>query len=172
MKFVWIALILVGATIGSFILWRQRHQAAEASPGTTRSWLTVEKTYEGFPLMLRRPAKQDTDSLRPLYPTLAVVTHEFTKRKPNGLPEPDYNESLFDMDCELVEAFDVGGMGVPALVETFGGKRHYYFYVSATADAPAAFSAVAQRYPAERLSWTVRPDPKWGFIEKYATEHF
>ena len=114
MKFVWIALILVGAAIGSFIFWRQRHQATEASHISTLSWLTTEKTYEGFPLMLRRPVNLDTDSLRPLYPTLAVVTHEFTKRRPNGLPEPDYNESLFDMDCALVEAFDVGCMGVPA----------------------------------------------------------
>lgn len=165
-------MILVGAAIGSFIFWRQRHQVTEASHISTLSWLTTEKIYEGFPLMLRRPVNLDTDSLRPLYPTLAVVTHEFTKRRPNGLPEPDYNESLFDMDCALVEAFDVGSIGVPALVETFGGKRHYYFYVSFTADVPTTISAVAQRYPTERLSWTVRPDPKWGFIEKYATEHF
>ena len=62
-------------TIGTFLLWRQRHQAAEVSPGSALSWLTAEKTYEGFPLMLRRP-KLDTDSLRPLYPTLAVVTNK------------------------------------------------------------------------------------------------
>ena len=136
------------------------------------SWLTAEKTYEGFPLFLRRPADLDVDSLRPLYPTLAVVTHEFTKRKPNGLPQPDYNDGLEEMDCELVGAFDVDRMGVPALVETFGGKRHYYFYVSSDANVPATMSAVARRYPAERLSWEIRPDPKWGFIERYAREHF
>jgi hypothetical protein len=137
-----------------------------------RSWLTAEKTYEGFPLLLRRPAKFDVDSLRPLYPTLAVVTHQFTRRKPNGLPQPDYSDGLVEMDCEMVGAFDVDRMGVPALVETFGGKRHYYFYVSADADVPAIISAVARRYPAERLSWEVRPDPKWEFIESYASEHF
>jgi len=27
----------------------------------------------------------------------------------------------------LVTAFDIDRMGIPALVETFGGKRHYYF---------------------------------------------
>src|SRR5688572_19582301 len=118
-----------------------------------RSWLTAEKSYEGFPLFLRRPAEFEIGSLRPLYPTLAIVTHEFTKRKPNGLPEPGYNEGLLDMDCELVSAFDIDHMGVPALVETFGGKRHYYFYVSQDADVPTAISTIAHRYPDERLSW-------------------
>jgi len=137
-----------------------------------RSWLNAEKTYEGFPLFLRRPADLDVESLRPLYPTLAVVTHEFAKRQPNGLPDPDYNHGLLAMDSELVAAFDVDRMGVPALIETFGGKRHYYFYVSSEADAPATISALASRYPAERLSWSVRQDPKWGFIEGYARDHF
>ena len=122
--------------------------------------------------MLRRPTNLDVDSLRPALPTLAVVTHEFTKRKPNGLPEPNYNESLFEMDIELVRAFDVDRMGVPALVETFGGKRHYYFYVAADTDVSAIISAVARRYPEERLSWTVRPDPQWGFLERYAKDYF
>jgi hypothetical protein len=73
--------------------------------------------------MLRRPTNIDIDLLRPTHPTLAVVSHEFTKREPNGLPEPDYNESLFEMDTELVRAFDVDQTGVPVLVETYGGKR-------------------------------------------------
>ncbi len=137
-----------------------------------RTWLSVEKTFEGFPLFLRRPAHLDIDSLRPAFPTLVVVTHEFTKRKSNGLPEPDYNHSLAGMDHELVVAFDVDRMGVAALIETFGGKRHYYFYVAADTDTRAVISAVVGHYPKERLSWTVRPDPAWGFFEKYAKEYF
>lgn len=103
---------------------------------------------------------------------LAVVAHELTKTQPSGLPEPDYNDGLMEMDRELVAAFDVDCMGVPALIETFGGKRHYYFYVSQDADAPGTISAITRRYPAERLSWSVRPDPNWGFIERYAREYF
>ena len=136
------------------------------------TWLTVKKEYEGFPLFIRRPAALDVDLLRSIHPTLAVVTHEFIKRRPNGLPEPDYNESLIEMDMELVRAFDVDQMGVPVLVETFGGKRHYYFYVAADTDVSTIISKIARRYPEERLSWTVRPDLQWGFFEKYARDHF
>jgi hypothetical protein len=136
------------------------------------TWATAQKEHEGFPLMLRRPTNIDVDLLRPTHSTLAVVTHEFTKRWPNGLPEPDYNETLFEMDIELVQAFDTDQIGVPVLVETFGGKRHYYFYVTADTDVSAIISAVARRYGSERLSWTVRPDAQWGFFERYAKEYF
>jgi hypothetical protein len=135
-----------------------------------RTWLTTEKTYEGFPLFLRRPTDLDVESLRPALPSLAVVTHEFTKRKPNGLPDPDYNHGLAEMDHVLVTAFD--RMGVPALIETFGGERKYYFYVAVDADVAGAISAVARRFPDERVSWTVRPDPEWSFLKRYAREHF
>jgi hypothetical protein len=140
--------------------------------GGPLEWATAEIEYEGFPLMLRHSTNIDIDSLRGAHPALAVITHEFTKRKPNGLPEPEYNESLFQMDMELVRAFDLDQIGVPVLVETFGGKRHYYFYVTEGTVVPAIILAVAQRYPSERLSWTVRSDPQWGFLEKYAKEYF
>jgi hypothetical protein len=76
------------------------------------------------------------------------------------------------MDHELVTAFDIDRMGIPALVETFGGERHYYFYVTADADVPAVISSIARRYPDERLSWLVRMDPEWGFVEHYTRDHF
>ena len=63
------------------------------------------------------------------------------------------------MDQDLVTAFDLDQNGVLVLVETFGGKRHYYFYV-------------ASRYANERLSWKTRNDPEWGFIQGYATDFF
>jgi hypothetical protein len=137
-----------------------------------RAWLTGKKTYEGFPLFLRRPADLNISLLRPSFPTLAVITHLFTKREPDGRPESNYNDSLLEMDCELVDAFDVDHMGVPVLVETFGGERNYYFYVATDADVAAAVSGISSRYPNEKLSWSVNPDPTWGFIEKYAKEHF
>ena len=137
-----------------------------------RKWLTAEKTHEGFPLFLRRPTGLDVTALRQSLPSLAVVTHTFARRKPDGLPEPDYNDGLADMDFALVTAFDIDQTGVPVLIETFGGERNYYFYVAPDTDVPDVVSAIARRYPAERLTWTVRPDPEWSFIQKYEREYF
>jgi hypothetical protein len=134
------------------------------------SWLTIEKVHEGFPLLLRRQTHLDVDSLRLSFPTLVVVTHEFAKSNSNGLPDPDYNDGLAGLDQDLVAAF--GDMGVPVLVETFGGKRTYYFYVSADVDAPAVISSIAKRYPAEQVSWRVGSDPAWSFIRKFSSTLF
>jgi hypothetical protein len=137
-----------------------------------RTWLVGEKTYEGFPLFLRRPADFNIEALRPSFPSLVIVTHKFAKRKPNGLPDDDYNHGLAAMDYELVGAFDIDRMGVPALVETFGGERNYYFYVATATDVSTTILAIIHRYPNEQLTWSVRPDPEWKFIARYAKEHF
>lgn len=139
---------------------------------THRSWVTSQHTYESFPLFLRRPTNVDTTTNRKRYPTLAVITHEFTKRLPDGRPDPDYNETLFDFDEEIVASFDPKRRGVPVLVETFGGKRHYYFYVRAEAEISTVLSPVTRRHPDEKLTWEVRPDPKWSFLDKYAKDFF
>jgi hypothetical protein len=83
-----------------------------------RSWLLGEKTFEGLPLLLRRPANLDVTLLRPRFPSLVVVTHKFTICQSDGLPESDYNDGLADMDHELITAFDSDHIGVPVLIET------------------------------------------------------
>ncbi|HEY3762704.1 MAG TPA: DUF695 domain-containing protein [Verrucomicrobiae bacterium] len=137
-----------------------------------RTWVNKKIIYEGFPLFLRRPVGLEIEKIRPSFPILAVVSHKFTKRLPNGLPEANYNDSLAAMDIELVCAFDVDRMGVVTLIETFGGKRNYYFYVASDTDVPTTISNIAHRYPAEELSWSVYPDPYWNFITEYARDYF
>lgn len=137
-----------------------------------QKWLSGEKTYEGFPLFLRRPAELDIDALCPQLPNLAIVKHKFTKRKPNGLPEDDYNHGLAKMDNAIVSAFDVDRMGVSVLVETFGGERNYYFYVACDTNVDQIISGISSHYPAEQISWSVRADQDWTFIQRYAREHF
>ena len=137
-----------------------------------RPWIASQHTYEGFPLFLRRPTNVDTPANRKRYPILAVITHEFTKRYPDGRPEPDYNETLFDFDVEITSLFGSPPCGVPALVETFGGKRQYYFYVAPDTDISAAIQPVVHRYPHEKLTWKLCPKSGWEFLDKYAKDFF
>jgi hypothetical protein len=139
---------------------------------TMAEWLTAEKFHEGFPLLLRRPAALAVVSLRPLFPTLAFVTHALTHVTSNGLPQSEYNAGLSELDHEILNAFDANSLGVAVLVETYAGERCYYFYVAAHADVSHVVSKVGRRYPRERLSSSMRPDPSWQFIEEYARDHF
>jgi hypothetical protein len=136
------------------------------------SWATAERTYEGFPLFLRRPTDVDTPEHRKRFPDLVIVTHTFTKRLPDGRPESDYNRDLEDMDVAIVRAFDGTHSGVPVLVETFGGERNYYFYMASGTDASAILTPIAANYPAERLAWDVRPRNNWQLIDRYAKDYF
>jgi hypothetical protein len=109
--------------------------------------------------------------LKTEFPRIAVLTHEFSKRLPNGLPEADYNDGLMEMDLEIQGLFQSAKIGLPVLVETFGGKRKYYFYVSETANVVGCFSAVAARYQCEKLSWTTHKDPDWNFFQNYSKNY-
>jgi len=63
-----------------------------------------ELTHEGFPLLLRYPEKVDFDFHKDVFPNLEVITHEFSKVDSNGLPNPEYNDSLFQFDSDNYSA--------------------------------------------------------------------
>ena len=132
------------------------------------SWQSGETKYEGFPLLLRRPTNVDYDALPP---KLIVVTHLLDKTKPNGLPEPDYNETLFDFDEEVIGTFRALKCFV-VLVETFGHKRAYYAYCPESVAVSEIQDRLEKSYSGFRLEWFERSDPTARFIRRYAKEHF
>jgi hypothetical protein len=158
-----IVCIAIVTGLVSFLVWRfSRPQSPWAGSG---------HTYEGFPLYLRWPTNVDTPTNRERYPRLAVVSHEFTNRYPDGRPEPKYNKTLEAFDVAITSAFDSPPRGVPILVETFGGFRHYYFCVAPDADIAAIIRPITQTYPAEKLTWEYRNTPGWDFLAEYAGQY-
>ena len=135
------------------------------------NWKTKNVMHEGYPLFLRYPAKLDYTSKCTTFPQLAVVTHHFSKVTGNGLPDADYNDALFAFDTDLRDAFENTGAGHTVLVESFAGKRNYYIYVSPDVAMTGILSGIATRYPEHKITWLVRSDPTWGFIQEYAKEY-
>jgi hypothetical protein len=157
-------IVTAAALLGlvAFFVWRHLRPR--------RLWVTSQHTYESFPLFLRQPTNVDTPTNRQRFPRLAVVTHEFSRRYPDGRPEPGYNETLFDFDIAITSSFDSPPRGVPILVETFGGFRHYYFCVATDTDLAAAMQPVVQRFPEEKLTWEYRKTGGWDLLDKYSEE--
>jgi hypothetical protein len=137
-----------------------------------QTWKSIELTHEGFPLLLRYPEKIDFDFNKALFPNLAVITHEFSKVSANGLPDPNYNDSLFHLDQDVRAAFEKKEIGQTMLIETFGGKRNYYIYIAAGIKIDEILATVLPKYPNEKLTWLVRPDSEWGFIKRYSDKYF
>jgi hypothetical protein len=135
-----------------------------------QSWKTKQLSREGLPLFIRYPEKLDLDSLGTQFPTLAVITHHLSKIDPNGVPDADYNDGLFQFDKDIRTAFESSNLGVTVIIETFGGKRHYYIYVVPETDFVHNLSKLEKSYPNERLSWSSHADPEWSFLKKYLKE--
>lgn len=133
------------------------------------SWLNAEKMYHGFPLMLRRPASVDYGSLPP---KLMELTHHFERTMPNGMPDPSYNNALGEFDEAVIQYPPSHGLGRVVLVETFGGKRTYYFYCEKTASSKPFQQFLTERFPSIQVGFSEEQDPEKKFIRTYANEHF
>ena len=137
-----------------------------------RTWLTANTEYEGFPIHFRRPHIEVSEfaTLQPRYPRLLIVTHVLKHVKENGLPRSDYNASLESFDMTLAAPFADETNGVIALIETFAGKRTYYFYLAPLFDADAFIRHAQDRFPDERFSYSVDDDRAWRLFRGYAAD--
>lgn len=131
------------------------------------NWFTKDTIYDGFPLYLRRPAYENVWDYQNSFPQLFCVTHSFDKVKQNGLPESDYNKTLEDFDVELVNLFDPANEGIIVLVETYAGKRNYWYYLSTTIDYKTRVNRVRDKYPLHSIETSNHEDSDWGFIKEY-----
>lgn len=129
-------------------------------------WLTSEMEYEEIPLYLRKPVYQDIWAYQKTYTQLVCISHSLDSVNSNGLPTPDYNESLIDFDGEVVDLFN-DKEGIIFLVETYGGSRNYWFYTSPLADYTAKFNNLQEQHKDKTLEVTARVDSNWEFINDY-----
>ena len=141
-----------------------------------RTWKTIKIEHEGFPCLLRYPLLNTEglpiDFYKTFFPELVIITHNLSKVSPNGLPDPDYNDSLMQFDCDIRYAFEEKDLGYTVLVETFGAKRRYYIYVKSKLDIDKILGSIRENNPNEQITWELRPDPEWSFIHKYSREYF
>ncbi len=104
---------------------------AEQVSNAGASWESTQRTYEGFPLYLRRPKDLDFDVLSARFPIHLTVTHEFSFRSFDGAPEPTYNRGLEELDI-AVTGYCVLRLERARLTKVglFGSAQLFDFYVS------------------------------------------
>lgn len=57
--------------------------------------------------------------------------------------------------------------GITLLVEIYGGKRTYWFYIGSETDYNTTFENLCTANPDKRLDFTIREDREWKFVEEY-----
>lgn len=132
-------------------------------------WLTKMTTYCEQSLAIRLRTEQAVSAVREVYTCLLVLTHELREVRNDGMPDPDYNEQLFNFECELFCKLEVNGKVI--LVETFAGKRIYYAYVENEAESKARASEVLTKFGLTlETSFRGGADPHWKFYSQYVSD--
>lgn len=57
--------------------------------------------------------------------------------------------------------------GIIFLIETFGGKRHYYYYVSSIVDFRIRVEKILKKFDSINLTFFFKEDTEWNFIKTY-----
>jgi hypothetical protein len=82
------------------------------------------------------------------------------------MPEPDYNESLFNFEHDLMSQLEIEGRMV--LVETYAGKRIYYAYVADESTSKDRATKVLSGYGhLTEANFRGGADPDWKFYDRY-----
>ena len=130
------------------------------------NWLTSEIEYEGFPLLLRKPNHLAIWNFKPRFTKLVTIEHFLEKVTKNGLPEKSYNKSLADFDHCMCTLIDSRTEGAIVLIETFCGKRNYYYYTYHDFDISQYLKQIKIRFKVS-LKITVKDDSDWNFLKQY-----
>jgi hypothetical protein len=135
-----------------------------------QAWLTTKIEHEGFPLYLRKPDYSNIFIYINKFPRLLCVTQKLKKVTSNGLPESDYNMSLIDFDEQMTNLFDNENDGLIFLIETFGGDRSYYYFISESVDYEGRIKDLNNNYRDIELEVRSQTDKDWGFLKEYPTK--
>lgn len=138
-----------------------------AAPASSDSWLTAMVEHEGAPLALRVRQHAGTPNHRARLTRLVAVTHVLAQVRPNGLPEAAYNDSLIDLDGDIVAALEADGDGLVVLIETGGGQRTYYSYATPAAAATRSLAAVQAAHSGHELQLRHVNDSTWALFDDY-----
>lgn len=133
-------------------------------------WKFGDFEYEGFPLLLRSPFKLDYDELQVQYPQFISMTHKLKDVMNNGLPNREYNRSLFEFDIFVSEVLEKERTGVTVLVETFGGNRNYYMYSAESVEITTLEKKITDKFPEQEILIESKIDKSWSFIRAYSND--
>ena len=135
------------------------------------TWSNLEMEYEGFPLLLRRPDHPNIWRYKNKFTQLVLVEHTLEKVKKNGLPEGTYNKSLSDFDEQMCTLLDKTDKGIIFLIETFAGKRNYYYYIEQGFNIKHIVNNAKKNFKVN-LEASINDDTGWGFLKEYPVNIF
>jgi hypothetical protein len=132
-------------------------------------WFTTMREDGGQRLAIRLRPPSAIGDARNKYGHLFVATQRLRVVCADGLPEPNYNESLHDLDLGIIHQIELGGIVV--VVETLSGERSYYAYVSDEAVAKRlVMESASSSRQVEHFEFRGGLDVDWKFYDQYLAD--
>lgn len=123
-------------------------------------------------MLLRRPDHKNVWKFKGEFFKLVSIEHHLDIVVNSGLPESDYNQSLAEFDNDMCGCLSAKENGIPILIETFSGKRnYYYYYVRPEIELSFLLEAAKSEYNVNLTGWD-KIDQDWKFLDAYPMEIF
>lgn len=139
---------------------------AEVGDQAETSGIIGSVTEDGFPVIYALVTELPSESRRRQLSHLAVVSWKYDGSSRNGMPAPDTNERMLQLEAILSEAFEDKSGSAHAYHRTGNGLKEFVYYIS----DPGAFMTEINRSlrSLPRLPIDIRfyQDEEWSDLQR------
>jgi hypothetical protein len=130
------------------------------------TWSVARATYDNSPVIVRfnSSAKQWIG-----HKALAIrLGFAIPLNAPNdgGLPNPEENQQLNDVEDAILREVDVNAKGIYAFVVTTGTMKEFVFYITENVDIAAIHKAIQHAVSTHEVQCMAVKDPGWDAYKK------
>jgi hypothetical protein len=131
-------------------------------------WSVAEASYEGSPLIVRLNSSAQEWLGHKALPIKLGFAVPLNAPNEGGLPQPDENKQLNDVEDVILREVEAKVRGIYALVLTTGTMREFVFYIVADADIKAVHDAIRKSVSTHEVQCMAETDPKWATYAQFA----
>jgi len=131
-------------------------------------WVVSQMEYKGLPLIVRANYTAKDWVGHRLLSVKVGCAIPFKKPSMNGLPDPNENEQVLNIEDVIVEEFRKRLIGLLAFVLTTGTMRELVFYVKNCDDIDALKKSILTRVKTHEVQFLVANEPNWDSYINFA----
>ncbi len=134
-------------------------------------WIIIKATYDDLPLIIRlNSTAREWLGHASLGIKLGFAV-PLNAPDQGGLPTPEENQELNDLEDIILQEVDRGAKGIYALILTTGTMREFVFYVAAGANIGAIHQAIQRRVSTHDVQCMAVKDPAWDAYTRFAPKN-
>jgi hypothetical protein len=131
-------------------------------------WGVAEAGYEGAPLIIRFNESAKEWAGHPELPIKLGLAVPLNSPNEGGLPDPEENEQLNEIEEIILREVEARTKGVHALVLTTGVMKEFVFYVPRDLDFPDLHQAIQAAVRTHEVQCIGEHEPDWESYRQFS----